>query len=69
VPRSRRSGRPAAHRDRLTERDVLATTVSVLAGIGPTEIRALESAIPVSAVMAVEVPAVEEGTDLREAAR
>lgn len=48
---------------------MLATTVSVLAGIGPTEIRALESAIPVSAVMAVEVPAVEEGTDLREAAR
>jgi len=53
----------------LTQRDVLATTVSVLADVDAGEIQTLESSIPVREVMTVEVTAVEEETDLREAAR
>jgi CBS domain-containing protein len=53
----------------LTQRDVLATTVSVLAEVEPAEIQALESAIPVREVMTVEITAVDPETDLREAAR
>jgi CBS domain-containing membrane protein len=53
----------------LTQRDVLATSVSVLAEVDASDIHALESAIPVKAVMTVEVTAVESTTDLREAAR
>lgn len=53
----------------LSQRDVLATTVSILADVAPGEIRSLESSIPVSEVMTVQVVAVEEQTDLREAAQ
>jgi CBS domain-containing membrane protein len=53
----------------LSQRDVLATTVSVLADIEPAEVRALESSIPVREVMTVEVMGVEKDTDLREAAQ
>jgi CBS domain-containing protein len=53
----------------LTQRDVLATTVSILAEVDPGEIKTLESSIPVKEVMTVEIRAVEEETDLREAAR
>lgn len=53
----------------LSQRDVLASTVSILAEVEPGEIRTLESSIPVREVMTVQVMAVEERTDLREAAR
>lgn len=53
----------------LTQRDVLASTVSVLAEVEPAEIQALESAIPVREVMTVEIAAVDPQTDLREAAQ
>jgi CBS domain-containing membrane protein len=53
----------------LTQRDVLATGVSVLADVDASEIQALESSIPVREVMTLTVMAVEEGSDLREAAQ
>lgn len=53
----------------LTQRDVLATGVSVLADVDAAEIQALESSIPIREVMTLTVMAVEEGSDLREAAQ
>jgi len=52
----------------LTQRDVLATGVSVLADLDSRELQAIESSIPVSEVMTTELVVVDEDTNLREAA-
>ncbi len=53
----------------LTKRDVLAVSVSALADINPNERDELESAIPISEVMTMDLMVAEEETDLSEAAQ
>ncbi|ROR32736.1 CBS domain-containing protein [Inmirania thermothiophila] len=53
----------------VSQRDVLAASVSRLADIAPEERDAIESAIPVSEVMTTSVAAVDEDTPLLDAAR
>ena len=53
----------------LTQRDVLATTVSVLADVEEDEIDQLEDGIPIREVMTTEVVAVGRDMDARDAAR
>ena len=52
----------------LTQRDVLAASLSTLADTGRDEREDLESHIPVREVMQTDLAVVEEDTDLREAA-
>ena len=52
----------------LTQRDLLATTVSALADIDAKEQEALESSIPIKEVMTTDIVAVDGETNLREAA-
>lgn len=52
----------------LTQRDVLATTVSVLADVDHQSIEELESSIPVREVMTTNMAVVSPDTDLKEAA-
>ncbi len=53
----------------VSQRDVLASTVSILADMDGEEIEALESAIPIREVMSTNMVAVDENTDLTEAAQ
>ena len=52
----------------LTQRDVLASTVSALAEIDASEQSEIEQAIPIANVMISDVSAVDEHTGLREVA-
>jgi CBS domain-containing membrane protein len=52
----------------LSQRDVLASTVSVLAEMDGDDLASLESAIPVGEVMTTHVQAISADADLREAA-
>jgi len=52
----------------VTQRDVLASTVSALAEVGPLEREALEASIPLKEIMITDVMVAEEDTPLRDAA-
>jgi CBS domain-containing membrane protein len=52
----------------LTQRDVLAATVSVLAEVDQETINAMEAAIPIRELMTTAMTTVREDTSLREAA-
>ena len=53
----------------LTQRDVLAATVSILADLDEQAINEIESAIPIRELMTTAVTVVHEDTSLREAAK
>lgn len=53
----------------LTQRDVLATTVSVLAEVAEDEMDRLEDGIPIREVMTTDVVAVARDMDARDAGR
>ena len=53
----------------LSQRDVLASTVSVLAEMDGDDLISLESGIPVGEVMTTEIQAIAADSDLREAGR
>jgi CBS domain-containing membrane protein len=53
----------------LTQRDLLASTVSILAEVTDQELAELESSIPLRGVMTTNLVVAEEGTSLLEAAR
>jgi CBS domain-containing membrane protein len=53
----------------LTQRDLLASTVSILADVTDQELAALESSIPINEVMTTDTVVAEQGTTLIEAAR
>lgn len=52
----------------LSQRDILATTVSVLAEVDEATINAMEIAIPIREIMTTDMTTVREDTTLREAA-
>ena len=53
----------------LTQRDVLAATVSVLADVNQQVIDDMESSIPIREIMTTAITVVHEDTPLREAAK
>jgi CBS domain-containing membrane protein len=53
----------------LSQRDVLASTVSILAEVDAEEVDALEASIPIREVMSTHVTVVDEDTELRAAAQ